>query len=81
MGDPLCRVVDDNGQVVGGDPVVALEYYVVDAPLVGARHEVGEAETFAVGQQAQGGSPAGIDQTAAVLSGKGAAGTRVGAVG
>jgi hypothetical protein len=51
--DPLSGIVDDDGEVVGGDTVVAPQHHVVDHPRDGPVHPIGEDDLLAVGAQPQ----------------------------
>ena len=55
LGHPLCGVVDDNCQVVGGHTVPPLQHDVVDRSAVDAREEVDELDLLVLGAQPQGG--------------------------
>ena len=60
MVDALCRVVDDDREVVGGHPVAAADHEVVDDPGVFAVQQIVNGVGDGVGSQPQRRRPAGL---------------------
>ncbi len=81
LADALRRVVDDDGEVVGGRPVPPPEHEVVDDARDGPVEAVLEADAGAASVEAQRRRPAGRRALRPLRGGQAAAGAGVGAAG
>jgi hypothetical protein len=49
VGDALICVVDDDREVVCGNPIVSLQYDIVGSTRIAARHSIMDGEPLAIG--------------------------------